>query len=140
MVRLFARRKSTAPYRHVRDTPSWPGAYLFTLRSVPRHYEVIRETIDSTGDARVWFGEALAYIHGKGVSLFRVEATGFTWLPELYGRWHAIEREEAFPFEIDLYVNNVQWAANLRNRPPEEIEAIIRDNAPRYDPAARRIP
>ncbi|HUY99569.1 MAG TPA: hypothetical protein VMU89_04415 [Thermomicrobiaceae bacterium] len=139
MARLFARRKSPAPYRHVRDTPAWPGACLFTLRSVPRHYEALRETIDSTGDARVWFGEALAYIHGKGVSLFRVEATGFSWLPALYRRWAEIERSEAFPFEIDLYFHNTQWGANLRGRLPEEIEQIIRDNAPRFDPGAPRV-
>lgn len=138
MARLFARRKSTTPYRHVHDTPSWPGAYLVTLRSVPRHYEALRDAIDSTGDARVWFGEALAYIHGKGVALFRVEATGFGWLAALYQRWQEIERREAFPFEVDLYFHNTQWGASLRGRPPQEIEAIIRDSAPRYDPGARR--
>lgn len=140
MVRLFARRKSTPPYRHVRDTPAWPGAYLFTLRSVPRHYAELLEAIDSTGDARVWFGEPLAYIHGKGVAMFRVEATGFTWLAALYQRWREIERREAFPFEVDLYFNNTQWGASLRDGKPEEIERVIRDHAPRYDPTAQRQP
>lgn len=133
MVRLFGRRKAPAPERHTRKSPTIPGAWLFTLRSVPRHYAALREVIESTGDARVWFGEALAYVHGKGVALLRVEATGFQWLDALYQRWAEIERAEAFPFEIDLYIYNTQWLASLRDHSPAEIEELIRAHAPVFE-------
>ena len=135
MVRLFGRRRVAEPYRHVRDRPTTPGAWLITLRSVPRHFKALREAIESTGDARVWFGEELTYIRGKGVCTFRVEVTGFTWLEALYRRWAELERADAFPFDIDLYLHNTQWAASFRDSTPEQIEEIIRSNAPTYQPA-----
>lgn len=136
MFRVFSRRKGPHPYRHTHDKPTMPGAYLFTLRSVPRHYAVLRQAIESTGEARVWFGENLAYIRGKGVALFRIEATGFRWLQPLYERWREIEQREAFPFEIDLYVRNKQWLASLRDHSPEQIERLVRENAPTHQTEA----
>lgn len=138
---LIGRRKKSPPQRHTHDQPSWPGAYLFTLRSVPRHYYTLKDAIETTGDARVWFGEPLAYIRGKGVAIFRVEATGFSFLDALYERWREIERREAFTFEIELYLNNTQWAASLRTTPPEQIQAIISNSAPKFQPegAAARM-
>lgn len=132
MVRLFGRRKTYVPVRHTHDSPQWPGAWLFTLRTVPRHYDALKATIESTGDARVWFGEALAYIHGKGIALLRVEATGFRWVEPLCQRWGEIERREAFPFEIELYIRNTQWVATLRDHTPAEVERIVREHAPTY--------
>ncbi|MDI3341678.1 MAG: hypothetical protein QJR03_14230 [Sphaerobacter sp.] len=136
MVRLFGRRRATEPYRHVRERPTKPGAWLLTLRSVPRHYHALKEAIESTGDARVWFGEELTYIRGKGVCTLRVEATGFTWLDALYRRWAELERADAFTFDVDLYLHDTQWVASLRDRSPRAIAEIIQAHAPTYQPAA----
>lgn len=106
---------------------------LFTLRSVPHHYTGILAAIESTGDARVYFSEALSYIEGRGISLFRVEATGYDWLPKLYEWWAQTERTEAFPFDINLYVHNKRWVTSLRGKKPDEIEALIREHAPTHD-------
>lgn len=130
MVNLFRRRRRPLPQRHTHDKPQMPGAWLFTLRSTPRHFWALKEAIESTGDARVWFGEELSYIKGKGVSLLRVEASGFAWLPALYETWQQIEFREAFNFDIELYVHDRQWVASLRHRTPAEVEQLIRDTAP----------
>lgn len=135
MVRLFGRRKAAEPYRHTHDSPQQAGAWLFTLRSTPRHHDELKAAIESTGDARVWFSEELSYIRGKGVSVFRVEATGFDWIEALMERAAEIERREAFPFDIDLYLHNRQWAASFRHQTPEEIAEIIRTHAPTHQPA-----
>ncbi len=102
-----------------------PGARLFTLRSVPHHYAGILHAIQSTGEAKVYFGEPLAYIHGQGVALFRVEATGFGWLKNLYDWWNEAERGEAAGFDIRLYVHNKQFVAGLRGLTPEQAETLI---------------
>ncbi|MBX6340966.1 MAG: hypothetical protein IRY97_00800 [Thermomicrobiaceae bacterium] len=133
---LFGRRKAPVVERPKHTGPTRAGAWLFTLRSVPRHYVGIKAAIESTGEARVYFGEPLAYIKGRGVSLFRVEATGFDFLRALYDWWRETERDEAFIFDIDLYVYNTQWLASLREHTPEEIAEIIRANAPTYQPPA----
>jgi hypothetical protein len=135
---LFGRKQVPAKELPKHEGPSKPGAWLFTLRSVPRHYQGIKAAIESTGEANVYFGEALAYLKGQGVSLFRVEATGFNWVDALYDWWHNIEQREAFTFDINLYVQNTIWVASLREHTPEQIKRLIEDNAPTYQPQAVR--
>lgn len=133
LKRLFARTQTTIPIEPRRLQPEIGGAYLFTLRSVPHHYEGIKRAIESTGEARVYFAEPLAYLRGQGVSLFRVEATGFGWLEPLYAWWRDIERTEAAGFDIKLYVENTRYVANLRDHPPAEVADLIARNAPRHE-------
>jgi hypothetical protein len=131
----FLRRSTTStPDEPRRTGPSKPGAMLFTLRTVPRHYEVLKEAIESRGDARVYFGESLAYIRGKGIALFRVEATGTDFVDPLVDQWKALERREAFRFNIDFYIHNTEWIASLRGKSPEEIKALIQKHAPTFQP------
>ena len=131
IMRLFKRSTTSAPYEPTRVGPSTPGAYLFTLRSVPRHHDGIKAAIESTGSARVYFSEPLAYLRGQGVSLFRVEASGFDWLDNLYSWWRETETREAFPFDIALYFNNVDFVASLKDTAPAEIRRLIEQDAPR---------
>ena len=130
MVSLF-RRKKAPPYQPTRLQPAWPGAYLFTLRSTPRHHDGIRAAIDAQPGSRCWFSEPLAYLRGQGVSLFRVEARDFKFLPDLYAWWLEMETREAFTFDISLYFNNTDFVASLRTHTPDEILRIIEDGAPR---------
>jgi hypothetical protein len=131
--RLFGRTQPTGPIQPRRLVPTTAGAYLFTLRSVPQHYEGIKDAIESTGEARVYFGEPLAYLKGQGVSLFRVEAGGFGWLENLYTWWRETERNEAVGFDIKLYVENTRFVANLGEHTPAQIEELIRRDAPRNE-------
>ena len=78
-MEVFWRKQKWSPVQPKRDMPTMSHARLFTLRSVPHHFDAIKAAIESTGDARVYFGEPLAYIRGQGVALFRVEATGFSF-------------------------------------------------------------
>jgi hypothetical protein len=118
------------------QVPTVPGAWVFTLRSVPHHHDGILAAIESTGDAHVYFSEPLAYIKGQGVSLFRVEATGFSFLRNLYDWWREVERREATGFDIRLYVDNTRLIGNLRDRTPAQVEELIVRNAPRHEGAA----
>lgn len=131
---LFGRKQPPAKEPPKREGPSKPGAWLFTLRSVPRHYQGIKTAIESTGEAKVYFGEPLAYIKGQGVSLFRVEATGLNWVDALYDWWRNIEQREAFTFDINLYVQNTIWVASLSEQSPEQVRNLIREQAPTYQP------
>jgi hypothetical protein len=131
MVKIQFRRKAAPPIVPNRVTPTSPGAYLFTLRSVPRHHDPIRDVIDASGTARVWFSEPLAYLRGQGVSIFRVEATDLTFLEPLYDWWRHKETEEAFSFDINLFFNDREWAASLREHTPDEIRQLIEAQAPR---------
>jgi hypothetical protein len=132
----FLRRSRTSvPEEPHRTGPTQPGSMLFTLRSVPRHYEPLKQAIESAGDATVYFGEPLAYIRGKGIALFRVEATGLNWVDELYRTWRDLETREAFRFDINLYVNNTDWVDSLRGYSPEEAAELIRKHAPLFQPA-----
>jgi hypothetical protein len=135
---LFSRKATPAPERPTKAGPSKPDAWLITLRSVPRHYQGIKTAIESAGEAQVYFGEALAYIKGQGVSLFRVEATGLNWVDALYDWWRRIERQEAFTFDINLYFHNTQWVANLREHSPEDVKNMIRGSAPTFHPQPDR--
>jgi hypothetical protein len=130
-MRLFKRSTTAAPYYPKRTGPSTPGAYLFTLRSVPRHHDGILAAIESTGDARVFFSEPLAYLRGQGVSLFRVEASGFGFLDTLYDWWRRTEVQEAFTFDIALYVNNIDFVASLRDHDAAAVRRLIEERAPK---------
>lgn len=136
-MRFFRRSTTSAPYHPKRTGPTTPGAYLFTLRSTPRHHDGIPAAIESTGSAHVYFSEPLAYLRGQGVSLFRVEATSFDFLKNLYAWWRETEEREAFHFDIAVYVNNVDFVASLRDHGPDEIQRLIEERAPRTpaDPA-----
>jgi hypothetical protein len=125
----FWRKQKWSPVQPKRDIPEMASAWLFTLRSVPHHFDEIKAAIESTGDARVWFGEPLAYIEGRGVALFRVEATGFTFLPNLYDFWAEAERNEATGFDIRLYTQNKQLAGSLRGLTLQQAESLIKEHA-----------
>lgn len=114
------------------SAPTKPGAWLVTLRSVPHHYWDIKDVIESTGEARVYFGEALAYLRGQGVSLFRVEATGLGWVDALYRWWQEAQRQDAIPFEIAFYVRNTEEIARFSRQSPELVKAAIEQHAPRH--------
>jgi hypothetical protein len=133
MVRLPNpfRKKMAPPYEPQRSHPKWPGAYWFTLRSVPRHHDGIKAAIESSPQANVWFSEPLAYLRGQGVSLFRVEARDLSFLQTLDQWWAETERLEAFSFDISLYFNNVDFVCSLRDKTPDEMRRIIEDGAPR---------
>jgi hypothetical protein len=134
----FLRRSTTStPDEPTRTGPVTPGAMLFTLRSVPRHYDALKDAIESTGEATVYFGEALAYIRGKGVALFRVEATGTDFVDELYRRWRELEWNEAFRFDITFYIHNTEYVDSLRGLSPEQAKALIKKHAPTFDPPAK---
>ncbi len=135
---ILARRKKAAPYQPTRLQPEHAGAYLFTLRSVPRHHDGIRAAIDGQPGARCWFSEPLAYIRGQGVAIFRIEAGDFRFLHDLYAFWAETERREAFTFDIKLYFNNNDFVTSLRGRSPDEVRRIIEEGAPRVpaDPAS----
>lgn len=130
IMRLFKRSATSAPYHPRRVGPSQPGAYLFTLRSVPRHHDGIKTAIESTGNARCYFSEPLAYLRGQGVSLFRVEATRIDFLDNLHRWWRETEAREAFTFDIALYFNNTDFVASLKDTPTEEIRRLIEADAP----------
>ncbi|HUG14292.1 MAG TPA: hypothetical protein VMM78_04665 [Thermomicrobiales bacterium] len=130
-MRLFKRSTTSAPYEPKRTGPSQPGAYLFTLRSVPRHHDGVLTALESTGSARAYFSEPLAYLRGQGVSLFRVEATSLDFLENVYAWWRETEALEAFPFDIALYVSDRDFVASLRDHGPDEIRRMIEERAPR---------
>lgn len=128
-MHVFWRKQKWSPVQPKRDVPEMPSSSLFTLRSVPHHFAGIKAAIESTGDARVWFGEPLAYLEGRGVALFRVEATGFSFLKNLYAFWDESERLEATGFDIRLYANNKQFVGSLRGLSAEKAEELIRANS-----------
>lgn len=131
MVKIQFRRKPAPPVEPNRNSPNMPGAYLFTLRSTPRHHDPIRDLINSSGSARVWFSEPLAYLRGQGVSIFRVEARDTKFLEPLYDWWRETESNEAFSFDINLFVNDREFVASLREHTPAEVAAMIESQAPR---------
>ena len=128
---LFKKKKVAPPYEPTKLRPLWPGAWQFTLRSTPRHHDGLLTQIESTGGAHVYFSEPLAYLRGQGVSLFRVEARDLSFLDTLYSWWAATERAEAAGFNVELYVNNTDFIADLKGHAPSEIRRLIEQNAPR---------
>jgi len=135
VIKIKFRRTPAPPIEPKLQRPEKIGAMLFTLRSVPRHHDAIRAIIDNHPGSRVWFSEPLAYLRGQGVSLFRVEATDLGFLDELYRWWAETERREAFSFDINLFFNNREWVASLREHTPEQIRQIIEQGAPRVTEA-----
>ena len=141
MSPLLGRRKSAVVTTDPRagrhgatgtTTPAAGTGWRFSLKGSPRHYDEVREIIER-GGGEVYFGEALTYERGAGVALWRVWATGFDWLPELYRWWAEQERREPIEFTFHLYIPpELKYAAlNLRDHPAEAVAAYIRDHAPR---------
>ena len=128
---LFKRSTTSAPYEPLRVGPERPGSRLYTLRSTPRHHDGIKAAIESTGTARVYFSEPLAYLRGQGVAIFRVESWGYDWLPNLYQFWRETEAREAFAFDIALYVRNVDYVTSLRGLSEDEARQAIEAAAER---------
>jgi hypothetical protein len=109
------------------------GGVRFTLKGSPRHYDDVKAILEAGGDARVYFGEALAYERGAGVALWRVEAKGFSWLAPLYAWWAEMERLEPVQFTFHLYIPPaLDYAAmDLRAHTAAEVQAYIQQHAPR---------
>jgi hypothetical protein len=131
VIKIKFRRTPAPPIEPKLQRPEQVGAMRFTLRSVPRHHDPIKAIIDGHDGSRVWFSEPLAYLHGQGISLFRVEASNLGFLDDLYRWWAETERDEAFPFDINLFFNDRDWVASLRERTPGQIREIIEQQAPR---------
>jgi hypothetical protein len=131
MVSLFKRKKVAPPYEPTKLRPQWPGAWMFTLRSTPRHHDGILAQIESMGGAHVYFSEPLAYLRGQGVSIFRVEARDLNFLEPLYRWWAETERAEAAAFNIALFVNNTDFVADLKGSSPSAIRDLIEQHSPR---------
>jgi len=116
-------------------TVGQPGGegWRFSMKGSPRHYDDVRRIIEATGTATVYFGEALTYERGAGVALWRVRARDFDWLPELYRWWAEQERIEPIRFTFFLYIPPDQKypTLDLRDHPPDEVAAIIRERSPR---------
>ena len=130
MVSFLSRKKKS----EVAETADlFRGAWRFTLKGSPRHYDDVKQIIEADHRARVYFGEALAYERGAGVALWRVEARSFEWLPKLYKWWAEMERIEPVNFTFGLYIPpDLKHAAlDLREHTSAEVEAFITANAPR---------
>jgi hypothetical protein len=109
------------------------NGWRFTLKGSPRHYDDVSRIINSDARAEVYFGEALTYERGAAVALWRVRAESFGWLPALYDWWADQERIEPVRSTFHLYVPpELKYAAlDLREHPPAEVEAFIKQHAPR---------
>jgi hypothetical protein len=130
VLKLFKRSQTSAPYYPQRTGPASPGSYIFTLRSTPRHHDGLKQPIVN-GGGNVYFSEPLAYLRGQGVSLFRVEASRLDFFDDLYRWWAETENREAFPFDIALYFNNIDFVASLKDYTPAEIKQMIEQGAPK---------
>lgn len=131
MIKIQFRRKSAPPIEPKRTRPQHVGWYMFTLRSTPRHHDEIKEILDAPEGSHVYFSEPLAYLRGQGIALFRLEAQDLSFLEELYAWWARKEREEAFTFDINLFFNDRDWIASLREHTPAEIRRIIEEHCPK---------
>lgn len=112
--------------------------WRFSLKGSPRHYDDVKQIIESDPAARVYFSEALTYERGAGVALWRIEASGFAWLPNLYSWWAEMERVEPIKFTFFLYLPSRarDAALDLRNHTAEEVASFVQANAPRSEEAA----
>jgi hypothetical protein len=115
-----------------RGNPVTDG-WRFSLKGSPRFYDDLVRIIESDPGAEVYFGEALTYERGAAVALWRVRARGFTWLPVLYDWWADMERIEPVRFTFYLYIPpELKYPAmDLREHAPAEVEAFIKQTAPR---------
>jgi hypothetical protein len=109
------------------------GGWRFSLKGSPRHYDDVRRIIESDAGAQVYFGEALTYERGAAVALWRIQANSFSWLPALYDWWADIERIEPVRITFYLYIPpELKYPAlDLRNQSPAEVEAYIKQHAPK---------
>jgi hypothetical protein len=107
--------------------------WRFSLKGSPRFYDDVLRIIESDPGAVVYFGEALTYERGAAVALWRVRARGFSWLPVLYDWWADQERIEPVRFTFYLYIPpELKYPAlDLRQHAPAEVEAFIKQQAPR---------
>ena len=131
MLSFLSRKKKTEVEE---PTSLYKGdAWRFTLKGSPRHYDDVKQIIESDPRARVYFGEALAYERGAGVALWRIEANTFGWLPKLYKWWAEMERIEPMNFTFNLYIPpDFKYSAlDLRDHTPAEVETYITTHAPR---------
>lgn len=112
--------------------PPPPVGYRFSLKGSPRHFDDVKAIIESKGTGKVYFGEALAYERGAGVALWRVRATSFDWLPDLYDWWANMERVEPVQFTFHLYEpNNPAYAVlDLREHSANDVASYISANMP----------
>jgi hypothetical protein len=111
--------------------PELFSGYRFALKGSPRHFDDVRALIENSGDAHVYFGEALAYERGAGVALWRIRSKEFGWLPTLYEWWAEMERTEPIEFTFHLYMptDPKYPVMNLREFTPENVAAYIREHA-----------
>jgi hypothetical protein len=109
-----------------------PSGYRFTLKGSPRHYDDVKDIIQSKNTAKVYFGEALAYERGAAIALWRVRATDLDWLPDLYAWWVEMERIEPVQFTFHLYLpNELKYPAmDIRDHSAADVAEFIRQNAP----------
>jgi hypothetical protein len=113
--------------------PTTGAVWRFSLKGSPRHYDDVRRIIEDSGNAEVYFGEALTYERGAGVALWRVRARDFDWLPRLYEWWVEQERIEPVQFTFHLYIPpELKYPAlDLREHLPADVAAYIRARAPK---------
>jgi hypothetical protein len=127
-------------FREKRAPKVVPNGWRFSLKGSPRHYDDVKQIIESDPGARLYFSEALTYERGAGVALWRVEATSFAWLPKLYDWWAEAERVEPIRFTFHLYFpDSPKYAGmDLRQHTPVEVEQFITSRAPRSEADANR--
>ena len=115
--------------------PELFSGFRFALKGSPRHYDDVKAIIEKNDDAKVYFGEALAYERGAGVALWRIRAKEFSWLPALYTWWVEMERTEPIQFTFHLYLpSDLKYPVmDLRENTPDDVAAFIRTNAPWED-------
>lgn len=115
-----------------RGNPVTDG-WRFSLKGSTRFYDDVLRIIESDSGAEVYFGEALTYERGAAVALWRVRARSFTWLPVLYDWWADQERIEPVRFTFYLYIppDLMYHAMDLREHAPADVEAFIKQMAPR---------
>ena len=109
------------------------NGWRFSLKGSPRHYDDVLKIIESDPNAHVYSGHALTYARGAGVALWRIEATSFDWLPQLYAWWAEMERGEPVQVNFHLYLpSDLSYPAmSLRDHTPAEVADYVKQHAPR---------
>ena len=128
-----SRRGSTTLLDEVTRGNAVTDGWRFSLKGSPRFYDDVLRIIESDAGAEVYFGEALTYERGAAVALWRVRANNFQWLPALYDWWADMERIEPVRFTFYLYIPpELKYPAlDLREHAPADVEAFIKQSAPR---------
>lgn len=135
MPEMFWNRKKSHIKPELEVKPkAFISGHQFTIKGSPRFYKDVHRII-TEGGAQVYFGEALTYERGAAVALWRVRATEFGWLKEMYDYWVEMERTEPILTTFHLYLpSDLKYPAlDMREHTPEEVEAFIRANAPVRD-------